>query len=86
MTAAGNITQVANTTLIVGGDASFTATNGAITLTQANAFTGNVVLSNTGTSNVTLTKNGALSLAGQRRRQHPVIPRGHEHREHHSGC
>ena len=59
VTAAGNITQAANTTLIVGGDATFTATNGAINLNQANAFSGNVVLSNTGTSNVTLTNNGS---------------------------
>src|SRR5262249_52307691 len=60
--AGGNITQAANTTVAVGGASSFNAANGAITLDQANTFTGAVSLINTGANNVTLTYNGALRL------------------------
>src|SRR5207249_3594610 len=45
------------------GTASFTATNGAIALANAgNAFNGTVTLANTGTGNVSLTNNYALTL------------------------
>src|SRR5207245_8146909 len=62
VTATGNITQAANTTLTVGGTSSFSATNGAITLDKANAFTGPVALTNSGAKDVTLTYNGDLQL------------------------
>src|SRR5262249_19519595 len=62
VTASGNITQVANTTVTVGGASSFNATNGAITLDQANAFTGAVSLTNSGTNDITLNNNRALVL------------------------
>ena len=49
----GNISQVANTTLTVGGASTFNATNGSITLDQTtNAFTGNVSLLDTGSGNL----------------------------------
>ncbi|HEX3314491.1 MAG TPA: hypothetical protein VHR72_06330, partial [Gemmataceae bacterium] len=62
--AAGNITQVANASVnVVGGDASFNATNGAITLGNAgNAFNGTVSLANTGANNVTVRNNLPLTL------------------------
>src|SRR5207302_4219861 len=62
VTNTGNITQAANTTLTVGGTATFNATNGAITLDKANAFTGALALPNAGTNDVTLNNNRALLL------------------------
>src|SRR5204863_116041 len=62
VTANGSITQVASTSLTVAGTASFSATNGAMTLNQANTFSSPVALSNTGANNVTLSYNGDLQL------------------------
>src|SRR5579885_3234721 len=62
VTANGAISQAANTTLAVGGDASFSATGGAISLSNANALAGNVSLTNTGAYNVTVRDNRALVL------------------------
>ena len=62
LTATGNISQVANATITAGSTAGFNATNDAITLDQANTFSGAVDLSNTGANNVTLSYNGPLVL------------------------
>src|SRR5208282_2335566 len=62
VTNTGNITQAANTTLAVGGTASFNTSNGVITLNQANAFTGAVALTNAGAFDVTLDNGKALVL------------------------
>ena len=63
VSASGNISQAANTSVSVGGTAAFTASNGSISLTQSgNAFNGNVSLTNTGAGNVSLADGVALTL------------------------
>jgi hypothetical protein len=63
VTAAGDITQAANTALSVGGAASFNAANGSINLSGANALVGAVSLINSGANHtVTLTNNRAIVL------------------------
>jgi len=62
VSANGNITQATNTTLTVGGTSGFAATNGAITLNQANALTGAISLTNSGAKDVTLINNQAIVL------------------------
>ncbi|MDX1901589.1 MAG: filamentous hemagglutinin N-terminal domain-containing protein [Gammaproteobacteria bacterium] len=57
----GAITQTG--ALTVGGTSSFSAGAHAITLTQANSFTGAVTLSNSGAFDVSLTNSIATSLA-----------------------
>ena len=60
-TTSGAITQTG--VLTVAGTSSFTAGANAITLTQSNAFTGDVSLNNSGANDVALTNGIALSLA-----------------------
>ena len=63
VTAVGNITQAANTSIIAADVSSFSTTNGSITLGGANKLTGDVSLTNTGTNTtVSLTNNQALSI------------------------
>ena len=62
VTTAGAITQATNTTVTAAGNASFNATNGAITLTDANAFNGTLPLLNSGSNDVALTNAKALTL------------------------
>ncbi|CAN0407466.1 unnamed protein product, partial [Phaeothamnion confervicola] len=63
VTDTGNITQAGNAVIAASGNASFTATNGSIALTDANQFSGNVSLTNTGANTtVGLTNNRALAL------------------------
>src|SRR5471030_2749873 len=61
ITAGGAVTETG--VLTVPGVSSFSAGANAITLTQANVFTGDVTLSNSGAHDVSISDAGALSLA-----------------------
>ena len=62
VTAAGNVSQAANTVVVAAGVSAFTATNGGIALPAANSFGTSLQLSNSGTGNVTVNSNVALAL------------------------